>query len=392
MLLFAFSLLLVLAIGPGQGTVSAAAIGLEPIAGNLLQPVFITHAGDGSGRIFIVEKQGLIKIYQNGGVLPNPFLDVSGQILTAGEQGLLSLAFPPGFASKGYFYVYYTNLAGDNNVSRFHVSPDPNIADAASEEIILTLPHPTYTNHNGGQLAFGPLDGFLYIGTGDGGSGGGNSQEGLSLLGKILRIDVESGPGAGTPYQIPADNPFVGVAGYREEIWALGLRNPWRFSFDRSTGDLYIGDVGQATYEEIDFQDATSTGGENYGWNILEGPACYIPSTGCTPPANYVAPIHYYDHTVGNAVTGGYVYRGTSYPVLQGIYIYADEVTGKIWGLRRNGAGWTNSLLLDVNFSIATFGEDEAGNLYVGDFTNGLAYRLKSPAVLAPEYELLLFY
>lgn len=377
-------LLFLLTLGRGQGE-AMAPIDLELVAGNLVQPVFITHAGDGSGRIFVVEKQGRIKIFADNGVFADAFVDVSGKILTDGEQGLLSLAFPPGFSSKGYFYIYYTNLDGDNVVARYSVSVNPNIADAASEEIILTLPHPTYLNHNGGQLAFGPLDGYLYIGTGDGGGGGTNSQDGSSLLGKILRIDVESGPGADAAYKIPADNPFVGLQGYREEIWALGLRNPWRFSFDRVTGD-----VGQATYEEIDLQAAGSLGGANYGWNFLEGPACYSPPTGCVEPTGYVAPIHHYDHTVGRSVTGGYVYRGKAYPAMTGAYFFADFSTGKIWGLRRKGAGWSSQLLLDTSFLVATFGEDEAGELYVADYTNGLMYRMRSIAVLPPAYQLLL--
>jgi len=356
-------------------------ISLVPRFSGLSQPVFLTHAGDGTGRIFIVERAGFIRIAQNGVIRPRPFLNINRRVRSiGGEQGLLSVAFPPDFASKQYFYVYYTRRTGNNVVARYFVSANPNVADRSSEQLILRLAHPTFENHNGGQLAFSPRDGFLYIGTGDGGGGGdpnGNAQNPRSLLGKLLRIDVESGPGVNRPYRIPRRNPFRGVAGFRNEIWALGLRNPWRFSFDRETGDLYIGDVGQATIEEIDFQPADDPGGENYGWNSLEGDNCFNPPIGCIPPSNYRSPIGSYTHVTGVSVTGGYVYRGLNYPALDGFYILGD-LTGKFFAVKFSET-WQGAILLDTALTITTFGEDEPGNLYVADFASGQIYEITNP-------------
>jgi hypothetical protein len=339
-------------------------------------PLHVTHAGDGSGRLFVVEQRGRIKIVRNGIVASTAFLDITGRVTCCGETGLLSVAFPPGYASKGYFYVDYT--ATINNqlksvVARYHVTGNPDVADPNSEEVLLTVDQP-FSNHNGGQLAFGP-DGFLYISLGDGGSGGdpGNrAQNQGELLGKILRIDVESGV---APYAVPLSNPFVGVSGYRPEIWALGLRNPWRLSFDRATGDLWIGDVGQNAWEEIDFQRVTSRGGENYGWNVMEGAHCYNAST-CNQ-TGLTLPIAEYDHTVGCSVTGGRVHRNATEAALDGIYFFGDYCSGRIWGLRPNGAGWQVRLLLDTPFNISSFGEDEAGSLYFTDLAGGSLYRLR---------------
>ncbi len=349
---------------------------LTPLVTGLENPTAITHAGDGSDRIFIVEQEGRIQIIQNGNLLATPFLDISTRISTGGERGLLGLAFPPNYASKGYFYVNYTNPAGDTVVARYRLTNDPNVADLNSEEIILTVDQP-FENHNGGQLAFGP-DGYLYIGMGDGGGGGdpqNNAQNPQSLLGKILRIDVESGV---VPYAIPATNPFVAANDpnnqFSDEIWALGLRNPWRFSFDRVTGDLYIGDVGQNALEEIDFQPATSQGGENYGWNIMEGTSRY--NNNPSDITSLVLPVAEYDHSLGQSVTGGTVYRGSLEPSLQGVYLYGDFISGRIWGLRPNSTGWENTLLLDSPYGISTFGEDQAGNLYVADYFNGGIYSI----------------
>ena len=361
------------------------AISLSRLAGGFVQPVHVSHADDGSGRIFVVEQAGRIRILDNGFVLPSPFLDISPNVVCCGEQGLLSVAFPPGFASKGYFYVNYTGIpvapavVAPTVIARYRVSADnANVADPASEEMILTIPQP-YANHNGGQLAFGP-DGYLYVGMGDGGSGGdplNNGQTPGTLLGKLLRIDVEAGV---VPYGIPSTNPFLGMAGYREEIWALGLRNPWRFSFDRLTGDLYIGDVGQGAVEEVDVQPAGSPGGQNYGWNIMEGGGCYN-SAACNT-AGLTLPIATYDHSQGCSVTGGAVYRGTALPALQGIYFYGDYCSGRIWGLRMGDAGWETAVLpvpgaLPMN--ITTFGEDEAGNVYVANYANGELLQVLSP-------------
>jgi glucose/arabinose dehydrogenase len=350
--------------------------------GGFSSPVHIANANDGSDRIFVVEQCGTIKIIQGGATLSTPFLDISSVVLCGGEQGLLSVAFPPNYAAAAHFYVYYTNLSGNNVVARYSLTGDPNVADSASGQIVLTIPHPDYNNHNGGQLAFGP-DGFLYIGPGDGGSGGDpndNAQNPNQLLGKILRIDVETGNP--TTYTVPAGNPFVSTPGYLPEIWAVGMRNPWRFSFDRQTGDLYIADVGQDAYEEVDFQSAASAGGENYGWRILEGRHCYNPSSGCVPPANYAAPVTEYAHGAGDStgcsITGGFVYRGTDYVSMQGFYFFSDYCTGRLWALINAGGSWKKKELLDTNYNVTTFGEDEAGNIYFAD-AGGAIYKLTTP-------------
>jgi len=339
-------------------------------------PVQIGHAGDGSGRLFLVEQAGRILILDNGAVLPTPFLDIRALVLSGGERGMLSVAFPPGYPSKRYFYVDYTRVPdGATVVARYAVTADPNIADNESETVLLTVAQP-FSNHNGGQLAFGP-DGYLYIGMGDGGSGGdpqNNAQSPGSLLGKLLRLDVESGS---VPYDIPADNPFLGDPGFLEEIWALGLRNPWRFSFDRDTGDLYLADVGQNRVEEVDFLPSGSGGGSNFGWSVMEGDLCFSDPF-CTPD-RFVLPVATYDHSQGCSVTGGYVYRGSSYPALQGLYFFGDFCSGRVWGLRRNGTSWEHVLLSDTVFSISTFGEDEAGDLYLADYGSGTVYRIVSP-------------
>jgi glucose/arabinose dehydrogenase len=352
----------------------------NPVAGfsNL---VHITHAGDGSGRMFVVEQGGTIRIVRNGTVAPTPFLRMTPTPKCCGEEGLLSVAFPPGYASKGYFYVYYTNAAGNNVVSRFRLTANPDIADNGSEQVILTINHPGETNHNGGQLAFGPNDGNLYIGTGDGGGGGdpsNNAQNTTTLLGKILRIDVEAPTPTGTPtpYLIPSTNPVIPTPGARREIWAHGLRNPWRFSFDRLSADLYIGDVGQGSWEEIDYQPAASPGGENYGWRIMEGLHCFNPNpcsmTGLT------LPVAEYSHTLGCSVTGGHVYRGPTYPRMQGVYFYGDYCSGRIWGLRRTASVWESRELMDSTLNISTFGEDESGRLYVGSL-GGTLWEITDP-------------
>ncbi len=374
----------------GSGTPTAAdpvpatpgwpQISLARVAGGFVQPVHVTHAGDGSDRIFVVEQAGRIRILDNGVVLPSSFLDISAKLVCCGEQGLLSVTFPPGFASKRHFYVNYTrNPDGATVVARYRVSVDnANVSDPASEEILLTIPQP-FSNHNGGQLAFGP-DNNLYIGMGDGGGAGdpqGNAQNPGTLLGKLLRVDVESG---GTPYGVPPENPFVGTAGYLPEIWALGLRNPWRFSFDRLTGDLYIGDVGQGAVEEVDVEAAGSPGGRNYGWNVMEGAGCFNGAACST--AGLTLPVATYDHSQGCSVTGGVVYRGTALPALQGIYFYGDFCGGRIRGLRRNGAAWETAVLPvpgDPPMNIATFGEDEAGDVYVANYANGDLLKILSP-------------
>lgn len=354
----------------------------SPISG-FSQPVGITHAGDGSGRIFVVEQGGRIRIIKDGALLPTPFLDISGRISTGGERGLLGLAFAPNYEGYGRFYVNYTNTAGNTVIARYsRSSVNADLADAASEQIVITIAQP-FSNHNGGQLAFDKSDGFLYIGMGDGGSGGdpGNrAQNPNELLGKILRLNVENG--LPETYTVPNSNPFVGRTGFRPEIWALGLRNPWRFSFDGLTGDLIIADVGQGAWEEVNFQPALSPGSENYGWRIMEGSHCFNPP-GCST-FGLVVPVAEYSHSFGCSVTGGYVYRGGAFPRMQGIYFYGDFCSGRIWGLSGGPGAWQNDLLLDTNLSISTFGEDEAGNLYVANY-DGTIYTLvdSTPGVQA---------
>jgi glucose/arabinose dehydrogenase len=356
-----------------ESTAAWPAVGLVPFLDGLTDLVQVTNAGDGTGRLFIVQQTGYVRIAVGGVLQATPFLDIHTLIVAGGEQGLLSIAFPPNYSQKGYFYVDYTRAAdGATVVSRIPLSVDPNVANPAGEQVLLVIPQP-YANHNGGQLVFGPDDGYLYIGMGDGGSGGdpGNrAQNPLSLLGKILRLDVESGA---SPYAIPASNPFVGNPSWLPEIWALGVRNPWRFSFDRLTADLYIADVGQNLYEEVDVQPAGSPGGQNYGWRIMEGLHCYNPnpcdSTGLT------LPVAEYNHGVGCSITGGFVYRGVLSPGLSGIYFYGDYCSGIIWGLRQTTGQWETHLFLDTTLNITCFGEDEAGEVYVGDYAGGI-YRL----------------
>ncbi len=356
-------------------------ISLTLSASGFSHPLGIGNAGDGSGRMFVVEQGGLVKIIKSGATLTTPFLNVAGLLKSAsGEQGLLGIAFPPGYGpARPYVYINYTGTqgVGDTVIARYTVSANPDALDPASGQTILSVVQP-FANHNGGQLAFGP-DGYLYIGLGDGGSGGdpyNNAQNPGVLLGKMLRIDVISA-GTGT-YGIPADNPFAGNAAYRSEIWALGLRNPWRFSFDRMTGDLYIADVGQDLYEEVDVQPASGSGGENYGWNIMEGLHCYNASS-CNS-AGLTLPVAEYDHSGGNcAVIGGNVYRGALYPALQGIYFYGDYCSGRIWGMKRTGSTFVTRLMLETGMVISTFGEDEEGNIYVADYNAGKIYRITTP-------------
>jgi glucose/arabinose dehydrogenase len=363
----------------GQSKVSAETV-LDPlnlqfteVTGGLSQPVFITNAGDGSGRLFILERAGRIRILKNGALLGTPFLDIDMSVNSVGgEQGLLGLAFHPNYASNGLFYTMHTAQDKSLVLSRFSRSAgDPDLADENSGVPLLTIPHPANNNHNGGMLAFGP-DGYLYWSTGDGGGGGdlpNNAQNLTVLLGKILRLDVDSG----SPYGIPASNPFVDDPNpaVREEIWVYGLRNPWKFSFDSLTGDLYIGDVGQGAREEIDFQPAGSTGGENYGWRVMEGSLCFNPASGCNTSGK-VLPVAEYDHNTGCSVTGGYVYRGSRYPLLRGHYFYGDFCTGAFFSLQGSSAGgWTVTALGDTPYSISTFGEDEAGEIYLADYSTG---------------------
>jgi glucose/arabinose dehydrogenase len=326
------------------------------------RPVDIQNAGDGSGRLFVVEQPGRIRVIQNGQLLETVFLDIVERVNDNGnEQGLLGLAFHPRYEENGRFFVNYTDTSSHNVIARFQVSADPNIADANSEAILISIDDP-FANHNGGVLAFGP-DGYLYAGLGDGGSQGdpfGNGQSLEALLGKLLRIDVDNGD----PYAIPPGNPFG------NEIWALGLRNPWRISFDGQTGDLWIGDVGQGSLEEIDYLPSGSPGGANFGWNIMEGSQPYNGD----PQPGLVLPVAEYSHGEGCSVTGGFVYRGTM-PEWQGIYLYGDYCSGIIWGLIKSGDSWQNQMLFSTNFRISTFGVDESNELYLANLS-GLIYKL----------------
>ncbi|MBI5580993.1 MAG: PQQ-dependent sugar dehydrogenase [Deltaproteobacteria bacterium] len=352
---------------------------LEPVITGIDSPVAITHAGDGSGRLFITLQAGKILVYDGQQLLPAPFLDIGALITTGGERGLLSVAFHPDYPANGFLFVDYTDLNGDTVIARYSVSIDPNVVDPASAAILLAIPQP-FANHNGGQLQFGP-DGFLYIGMGDGGSGGdplNNAQNLGSMLGKILRIDVD----AGFPYGIPLDNPFIGNPNANPEIWALGLRNPWRFSFDRLLGDLLIADVGENSWEEVNFQQASSLGGENYGWRLMEGNHCFNPSTNCND-GSLTLPVIEYEHSLGNcSITGGYRYRGNLYPGLESVYFYADFCSGIIWEASRDASGaWISEQVLDTDLLITAFGENEDGELYLAHFSaNGIIYKVTEPA------------
>ena len=346
---------------------------VEPVVSGLANPLYLT-APMSDSRLFIVEQPGRIRIVESGTLLSNPFLDLtSGQISSGGERGLLGLAFHPSYASNGSFYVYFTAPNGDITIERFTVSANPNVADAGSGHVILTIPHSSESNHNGGMIAFG-TDGKLYLGTGDGGGGGdpdGNGQRQDTLLGKLLRLDVD----AADPYAIPPDNPFVGMAGARGEIWAFGLRNPWRWTFDQNAGLLYVADVGQGLWEEINVMPFAAAG-LNYGWNTMEGIHCYAPSSGCNQ-SGLTLPVLEYGHNEGCAITGGFVYRGSAIPSLRGTYFYADYCNGWVRSFRyANGAvteqrDWN---LGDLG-NILSFGEDAAGELYILS-ANGTVYKI----------------
>jgi glucose/arabinose dehydrogenase len=351
---------------------STAGLMLEPIATGLSRPLYLT-APAGDQRLFVVEKTGRIRIVKDGELLPIPFLDLGGAVSTGSEQGLLSMAFHPDYASNGFFYVDYTDVDGNTRVTRYSVSDDDaDVADPASAKTILTVEQP-FANHNGGLLLFGP-DGKLYIGLGDGGSGGdplGNGQSLGTLLGKILRIDVD----AGDPYAVPPDNPFAGQAGARGEIWAYGLRNPWRFAFDAATDRLYIADVGQSAWEEVNVVPA-DVGGENFGWNIMEGTHCYNASS--CDQSGLTLPVLEYSHGEGCSITGGLVYRGSLAPNLVGQYFYSDYCSGFLRSFTFDGTVASNPITWDVGEigSIQSFGEDAAGELYVLS-SNGTVYTVE---------------
>ena len=356
---------------------------LLPVASGLRQPLDLQDAMDGSGRLFVVEQRGSIRVIENGTLLSAPFLDLSavpGFVVSGGEQGLLGLAFHPNFRANGRFFLNYTTrrLTGQLQtvIAEYQASPPSANTAVGAERIVMTYDQP-FVNHNGGGLAFGP-DGFLYIGAGDGGNEGdpaGNGQNLNTVLGKLLVIDVDAPPAPGLDYAIPANNPFAGQPGRRGEIWAYGLRNPFRFSFDRLNGRLFVGDVGQDRFEEVDIV----TIGDNLGWNIMEGGHCFRPPNGCDP-SGLTLPIFTYDHGQGDdTVTGGYVYRGTRVPQLTGTYVFGDFSSGRIWGLTQNPQGmWERTQLLDTApGDLSAFGQDAAGEIYAVRYSSGAVARIR---------------
>jgi glucose/arabinose dehydrogenase len=377
----------------GTGAVAAAAtswpkVRLRKELAGLERPVAITGARDGSGRLFVCERDGRVRTVADGALSPQPFLDITDRVgRKHNEQGFLSICFPPDFGTRQYFYACYTDTDNDVIVSRFPVRDERG--DADGEEAVLGVWHP-YRNHNGGQLAFGP-DGYLYVGVGDGGSEydpNGYGQNAGVALGKILRIDTESvggrhedGDECDCTYHVPEDNPFYDNPAFVAETWHWGLRNPWRFSFDRETGDMYIGDVGQDSWEEIDFA-AAGVGGLNFGWSLWEG-THHHPADGLRSrhtveslgEADLVPPVAEYSHAEdgGMAVMGGYVYRGQRFPELRGVYFFADYGSGKLSGLRRDDQGaWQHTVLAETGLAITSFGEDDDGEIHVCDFRGGL--------------------
>ncbi len=368
--------------GGGGGTTGRPSnpglLSLATFVSGLTAPVGMEAPNDSTGRLFVVEQGGTIRIIESGSLLPAAFLDITANVESGGEKGLLGLAFHPDFSTNGRFFVNYTHRNGtqlETHISEFTVSlSDPNLADPTSEIVLLVVDQP-FDNHNGGQLAFGP-DGFLYIGLGDGGSAGdpqGNGQHLSTLLGKILRIDVST-PGV---YAIPGDNPFATAGGgVRPEIWAYGLRNPWRFSFDPPAGRLFAGDVGQDSFEEVDL----IISGGNFGWNIMEGNHCYPPGTASCDMTGLIPPITEYGHDVagGTSIIGGFFYRGSNVPALAGMYLFGDLSSGNVWGLREVSGNWQRTLMLVHNLTVSAFGRDNAGELYLVDYVNGAILRIQS--------------
>lgn len=366
----AIILVFILSIDP---CAEAQELRLARVASGLDRPVSIYAPADGSSRIFVVEQRGRVRLIVDGTLRGEMVLEITDRVSCCGERGLLDFTLDPAFASNGHAWVNYTDRSGDTVISRFTARAGmPNQLDPNSEHVVLRIPQP-FSNHNGGQLRFGP-DGKLWIGTGDGGSGGdpGNRAQRLdTLLGKILRIDV-----AGESYGIPEDNPFVSNPAARAEIWAYGLRNPWRFSFDRRTGDLWIADVGQGSVEEVNRLGAGSSGGENFGWRIMEGSSCFNPPGGCDP-SDLVVPVVEYRHDEGCSVTGGFVYRGRSLPSLEGRYIFGDYCSGTVWSAERLGDGsWSREVLIETGLNISSFGEESDGELLILDHAGSL-YRLE---------------
>jgi len=372
-------LLLAVSCGGGMTNPPAGAPALQLVSGALSSPVHVSAPPGDTTRLFVVQQGGAVRVIRRDTLLATAFLNIAAHISAGGERGLLSLAFHPQYATNGWFYVYFTNPSCDLRVARYTLSSDPNVADSLSGDTVLAVAHPGQSNHNGGQLVFGP-DGKLYAGLGDGGGGGDpdtNAQNKGRLLGKILRLDVD----AGSPYAIPPDNPFATDPNARPEIWALGLRNPWRFSFDRLTGDLYIADVGQNTWEEVDVATAASGrgAGVNFGWNVMEGRHCYPIGTTTCSQAGLRLPVLEYSHNDGCSITGGFVYRGTRVPQLIGHYLFSDYCTHFVrsfrlsHGLAFDLRDWT--AVLDPGDNVSSFGEDARGEVYVVTL-GGRLYRI----------------
>lgn len=359
-----FFALLFCGVWSNAQNVTPVTIELETFYSGLNGPVGLYHCND--HRLFILEKNtGKIEIVDTTGTYIGTFLNVGSLLSSGSERGLLGLAFHPNYASNGYFYINYTNTSGNTVVARYQVSGNPNVANAGSAQTIITINQP-FGNHNGGHIAFGP-DGYLYIGMGDGGSAGdpGNRAQNLNdLLGKMLRLDVDSA----FPYAVPSDNPFVGVAGTQDEIWSYGLRNPWKFSFDRQTGDIWIADVGQNAWEEVNFRPASSTGGENYGWRCYEGNATYN-TAACAAASTMVFPVQQYSHSAPTSfcsITGGVVYRGSKYPAMNGIYFFTDYCAGVLYGISGSESnGWTTTNFGSAGSAVTAIQEDAAGELYI---------------------------
>ncbi len=377
-----------LAVVLGCSASAGAFVSTELVVNGLQRPLYLTSP-PGDDRLFVLEQRGLIRIVKDGSLLSEPFMDLSAVATDPSgysEQGLLGLTFDHDYAANGFFYVHYTDNDGDTVIERYKVdSGNPDIADPATAVTVVTQSQP-YGNHNGGTIDFGP-DGYLYFGFGDGGSGGdpGNrAQDPTTLLGKMIRIDVSS-----LPYTIPPDNPYAGSTTLREEIWASGLRNPYRWSFDRDTGDLWIGDVGQQKWEEVDFQSSASSGGENYGWRLMEGNHCYNPPTDCGSDT-LALPIHEYGHTGGNcSITGGHVYRGTAIPELEGHYVFGDYCSARVWALEYDGQDVVQLIELTqfVNGdgrvgALTAVSEDDFGELYLIDGEGDIYRIIRDPSAV----------
>lgn len=379
-LLSVFLLLWIVIPAQAQSQPDPNAVNLELVADGLPRALYVTHAGDESGRLFVVQQNGIIRVLDESGIpVPAPFMDVSAQISADAlgngytERGLLGLAFHPEFAENGQFFINYTEAVSHQTVvMRYTVSADnPNQADMTSGEELLRISQP-YANHNGGHIAFGQ-DGHLYISVGDGGSAGDpldSGQQPTTLLGSILRIDVDSDPADGKAYAIPADNPFVGVDTGADEVWSYGLRNVWRFSFDSLNGDMYLADVGQNVWEEVNVQPA-GIGGLNFGWKVMEASHPY---TGAAAPEGSILPIAEYRHENGHcSITGGYVYRGEAIPELQGAYVFSDFCSGQLWTTVPTSDGWDTQLFFDTPYTVSSFGTDEAGELYLVHYGSNTA-------------------